>query len=269
METTYNVYFAGEILPGHQGDAVREALGRLFKAGDATLDKLFSGSLELIKRDCDKATALKYKQAMERAGAKPVIRRNEAGAAAAAPPAPQEPPRTLSMAERVAALAAGASAPVAAAPPATAPADATDASMSLAPAGADVLRPEERREHPVQEVDTSALSLAGTGARLSEAAPSPPPAPDTSHLSMGDVGEDIPTLARPAPPGEPDTSGISLCDAGGDFSDCAAAAPAAPALDLSAMELAPAGSGLLEERYRKPEAGAAPDTSHLSLDEPR
>ena len=74
METRYNVYFAGQLLPGQELTSVRDKLAKLFNADQQTLEKLFSGKAQLLKRDCDKATALKYKQAMERAGAQPVIK---------------------------------------------------------------------------------------------------------------------------------------------------------------------------------------------------
>ena len=44
-------------------------------------------------------------------------------------------------------------------------------------------------------------------------------------------------------------------------------APQPPAVDLSAMELAPAGSDVIEEQYRKREKPKAPDTDHISLEE--
>jgi len=101
MEARYNVYFAGELSAGHDLASVREQLARLFKADTATLDKLFSGKAQLVKRDCDRDTALKYKQAMEQAGAVPFIK-SIAQPAASAPAAG----KALSMAERIAALAA-------------------------------------------------------------------------------------------------------------------------------------------------------------------
>ena len=84
METRYNVYFAGQLLEGQELSTVRDNLANVFNADQQTLDKLFSGKAQLLKRDCDKATALKYKQAMERAGALPVIKQ----AVAAAPTQP-------------------------------------------------------------------------------------------------------------------------------------------------------------------------------------
>ena len=74
MEARYNVYFAGQLLEGQDPGSVRSSLAKLFNADEATLEKLFSGNAQLIKRNCDKATALKYKQAMERAGAQALIK---------------------------------------------------------------------------------------------------------------------------------------------------------------------------------------------------
>ncbi len=58
MEERYNVYFAGQVVEGYDLHSVRDKLAKVFNADQATLDKLFSGKAQLIKRDCDKATAL-------------------------------------------------------------------------------------------------------------------------------------------------------------------------------------------------------------------
>jgi hypothetical protein len=258
MSDNYNIYFAGELLPGHDGTEVRGRLAKLFNANDATLDKLFSGRRQLIKRDCDKATALKYKQAMEKAGAVPVITRSGEATAAPTEPTPEpaaRPPESASAADRIAAVAAGRDPDQPDADPA----------MHLEPAGADVLRPEERRTEQPADIDTSSLSLDATGARLSEEAPPPPQAPDTSHMSMGEVGDTIPNLDCGEIPPEPDTAAISLTPEGTDFSDCAPPDADSLDLDLSAIELAPEGSDVLEEEFRKKDNAAAPATDHLSL----
>jgi hypothetical protein len=224
MDERYNIYFAGVVLEGHDIAQVRLQLGKLFKADDLTLDKLFSGSPQMIKRNCDKSTALKYQQAMKKVGAKPLIRSAE-------PAAEQNNP-----------------------------------DFDLAPAGADVLRPEERTEIAQLEIDTSAISLADTGERLSELAPPAPAAPDTDHLSMGDVGEDIPNLDKGPPSLPPDTSGISLSPEGSDYSDCAPEPAGGPDLDLSALELADQGADMLDEQYKSEDKPAVPATDHLSLE---
>jgi hypothetical protein len=223
MDERYNIYFAGVVLEGHDIAQVRLKLGKLFNADDLTLDKLFSGSAQMIKRNCDKSTALKYQQAMKKVGAKPVIRAVEA--------AEQNTP-----------------------------------DFDLAPVGADVLRPEERPETEALEIDTSALSLADTGERLSELTPAAPAAPDTDHLSMGDVGEDIPNLDNGPPPPPPDTTGIALSPEGSDYSDCAPEPSGGPDLDLSSLQLADQGADMLDEQYKKEDKPVVPATDHLSLE---
>ena len=272
METRYNIYFAGQLLEGQELDSVRDKLAKVFNADQQTLDKLFSGKAQLLKRDCDKATALKYKQAMERAGAQPVIKASEAPVAEK----PSAPASTMSAAERIAALAAAPdddsyrSAPAEPAEPAgeKQPETATEAGgLNLAPAGTDVLRENERAEPLTREVDTAGLELDAAAQRLSEEPPPPPAAPDTSHLDMGEVGETIPNLLSNQQPLSPDTDAINLSPEGTDFTDCAAPEAAAPDLDLSGMDLAPTGTDVLDEKYRKREQAEAPSTDHISLDE--
>ena len=179
MEPLYNIYYAAEVLDGHQQAQVRAGLGKLFKANDATLDKLFSGTPQLVKKECDKVTALKYKQAMEKVGAKPmikVIKRVE-----------DEP----TAAERIAALAKSADVEwkdesVGAEPKI----DVSVYGLILLPVGYDVLRPNERQEQIVADIDTSTMVLSPPSATPVQTAPEPPPAPETDHLSMGGVGED-------------------------------------------------------------------------------
>ena len=267
MEPLYNIYYAGEVLAGFDQAQVRKSLGALFKAGDATLDKLFSGNAQLLKRECDKATALKYKQAMEKVGAKPVIKSLQSAQAEPAPP--EKAPQTA--AERIAALAAApdmggyqeAPAATASAPSTASAAD--DSDLGLEPAGTDVLKPEERSEPIVADIDTSAIDLDEHAERLSAEPPAPPPAPDTTHLSMGEVGEDIPTLAAGEAPVAPNTDNLDLSPAGTDFSDCAQPEAAPPELDLSSLELAPAGSDVLNEDERNRPASPPPPTDHISL----
>ncbi len=287
MQPRYNIYFAGEILDGQDLATVRSRLAKLFNAGDATLDKLFSGTPQLVKRDCDKPTALKYKQAMEKAGAKPLIKAAQQAETAPPPdakqPAPAAPEKTMSMAERIAALAAAPdvaygkerdqvaeaqSAPQAADPGSAAapqPGAATPGGLSLAPGGGELLAPAERPQAPARLVEVGNFETEGDYGRLSAEAPPPPPAPSTDHLHMGEPGETIPTLPRDQAPLSPNTDGISLSPEGTDFSDCASVDEEFPELDLTAMSVAPEGSDMLESEYRRSHDEAAPDTSHLSV----
>ncbi len=274
MEARYNVYFAGELRDGHKLANVRDQLARLFKADTATLDKLFSGKAQLVKRDCDRATALKYKQAMEQAGAVPLIK-SIAHLAETAPAAGKAP----SLAERIAALAA---APDVGYPhqagndtgPETgqlqqaAPPDAgDDGGIQLAPPGTAVLLPQERPAPAISKVTPPQLEIFASGMRLSEPRPEPPSAPDTRHLSAAEVGELLPNLPSATAPIAPDTSAISLAPDGTDLSDCAAPQPLPPEIDLSGLALAPAGAGVLESQYRVKHHQPAPATDHLALED--
>ena len=278
MDERYNIYFAGQIKAGADLASVRAQVGKLFNANQATLDKLFSGTPQLIKRDCDRATAQKYQAAIDRAGGIPVIKRVESSAAASAPVPPPPAPKPLTAAERIAALAAapdevrfkqgpGAAAPANPAPaPASAPTSpVTDTSgIALAPPGTAVLRESERSAPVVRNVDTSHLAFE-QAERLSAVPTPPPPAPDTSHLSMGAVGDSIPNLPSQAAPVAPDLSGLALSAPGTDFSDCAPPEPAPLNLDLSAMAALPPGTSTPEELDRQPLPVAVPSTDHISL----
>ena len=277
MEARYNIYFAGQLLEGQELSGVRSRIGKLFNADTATLDKLFSGKTQLLKRDCDKATALKYKQAMEQAGAVPVIKASATTAASASAPTPAPtaapaPAKAMTAAEKIAALAAAPDlgarkqAPAPAAPPADSGQPA-DGSITLAPAGSAVLLPDERPDPVGSDVQSPDLEVMPSGQRLSERAPAAPPPPDTSHLSEGAVGELLPNLPSLATPVSPDTSHIQLTPDGTDLSDCAAPATPPPALDLSGIVLAPPGADVLEPRYRRQQAPPPPVTDHLKLQE--
>lgn len=273
MDTRYHVYFAGELQEGHGAAEVRANIAKLFNADAATLDKLFSGQMQAIKRNCDRATAAKYKAAIEKAGAKPIIRVAEASDPVAAPaPAQEQPSKPLTAAEKISALAAAAETPPPAATPSAPSGNTTGpgeepGGISIAAAGSDVLRDDERSPVEAAEIDTSGLVLDAPTDRLAPETAPPPAAPDTSHLAMGEVGDQIPTLPRHETLLDPDTDSISLAPEGSDLSDCAPDAAATPQLDLSALDLAPAGSDVLDEEYRRRETARAPDTDHLALDD--
>jgi hypothetical protein len=262
LEERYNVYFAGQVMDGFDLSDVRSKLAKVFNADQATLDKLFCGKPQLIKRECDKATALKFKQALERAGAIPVIQRAELPTAVTnTTPAP-----AMTAAEKIAALAA--------APDETnylkgsqEPASADTSGIVLAPPGTEVLRENERAEPVIREVDTSELAVDATAERLSQEAPPPPAAPDTSHLSMGDVGDTIPNLGSTSAPLSPNLDGLALSAAGTDFSDCAGPEPSALLLDLTHLTALAPGDTTVDEQRRKPSVASAPSIDHISLED--
>ncbi|MFT7288227.1 MAG: hypothetical protein ACI87W_002343 [Halieaceae bacterium] len=243
----FNIYFAGECLEDKDSAAVRIAIQKLFKADDATMERLFSGTRQLIKRGCDKATALTYQKAISAAGAKPIITR-------AAAPASQTPE---SVAEP--GVVAGASSPPAQEP--------TQSPVSLAAPGSDVLAPGERPAVRPVSVATDHLSLAETGTRLAEATPPAPavPAPD---FAVAEVGSNLGPL-RPVENGPlPDTSALDLAPAESDLSEFNPPTAPPPQLSLDHLQLAEPGADLLAPGELQRHSAEAPDTSHLQLENP-
>ena len=201
----YDIFFAGECLQGRDPQAVRAALGRLFKADDPTLDRLFCGQRQRIKGGCDAATANKYRQALTAAGAKvsiaPASGRAAASPTAASPPAAAPDSGRLTLADAGERLGP-ASADVAA---------LTPPDFDLAEVGAD-LGPPPSPSPPAP--DTSGLSLAREGGDLSDCAPEPAPAPalDLSHMELAKAGSDLLSEAERQRPQAvaPDTAHLSL-----------------------------------------------------------
>jgi hypothetical protein len=233
MEPLFDVCYAGELLEGQDLQSVRLKLQKLFNANPETLDKLFSGKPQILKRRCDEATALKYQEAMAKAGAMALIR-----------PANNPKPTAI--------------------PKGTKPGAA--AGLVLTPPGSDVLRPDERAAPITADIDTSSLNITQVDSTVSNAQTDTGAAPDTTHLSLADAGDDTPNLTANQTASPPDTSGISLSPEGTDFSDCSPPPPPAPTVDLSGIKLAPTGADVLEQQYKKTDEGTAPDTSHISLD---
>jgi hypothetical protein len=232
----YDILFRGELLPGFSADTVRDNLARLFKASPETIARLMDGGTHALKKNADHATVVKYREAMQRAGAKAELR---AAADTPSMPAPA---------------------------PAPAPAAAIESSeLGLAPPGTELLAAHERTHAPDPGIDTSHLKLlpAFTQSPVSEQR-SAPAAPDTSHLSVAKAGEDLLTerAATKTPP-PPDISHLSLAAPGANL-EVLHPVDATLIPDISGITLAPPGAPLDEIRpQRKP---VNPDISRLRLE---
>jgi pyruvate/2-oxoglutarate dehydrogenase complex dihydrolipoamide acyltransferase (E2) component len=255
----FDIAFAGECLEGFAPDEVRAALGKLFKADAATLDRLFSGKRQRVKRGCDKATALRYQQAMSNVGARPIVTRSAGEAPAAAPP-------EGSSATPDPAGAAAKSSPTPA-PEANAT-TAQQADLSILPPGSDILTPQERHAVEPRELNLAHLSLAETGERLSDAQPPLQQSVQAPSLDVADLGSTLGPQTQPDVSTVPDISAIELAPEGHDLSDCSPAPAAPPDLDLDQLTLAPSGTELLLDEERQHTEFKTPDTSHLHLAEP-
>jgi hypothetical protein len=198
----YDIYFRGEILPGADEAQVKAAIAKIFKADDTKLAQLFSGKVNTIKKAVDKGTAAKFQQAFKKAGAKAVITLAKAS---------QEKAAEEKAAEEKAALGN-----VAKAEPKT----VEDSNWDVLPSGSDLLKPDERRNIPDANIDTSAIKMVSPFAEVEESERPAPPAPDVSHISVADVGEDMnPERAAPVPDLELDLSEFSVAEVGADLND--------------------------------------------------
>lgn len=238
----YDIYFRGEILPGADAAQVKSAIAQIFKADAAKLATLFSGKVNTIKKSVDKATAAKYQQAFKKAGAKAVITlaKEELSSEipAAAPVAAQQETAPLSESSPESSSKPDSTADSA---PDSTPAiqqAIADANWDVLPSGSDLLKPDERRDIPDVDIDTSSIKVVSPFAEIEVDNKPIPPAPDTSHISVAEVGEDMnPNKAPPA---------------------------ADLVLDLSSFSIAEAGAALTDQKEKK--APPAPDTSHIELE---
>lgn len=174
----FEIAFHGQVRPGVTPEQARARIGQLFQVGEEQLNVLFSGRRVVIKQGLDEASADKYRQAIERAGAVCVVDSMEpeqapAPAAQAAALAPSQPSHTGSASLR--------------------PRDAYMAAFSevqapdfdIAPVGADMQ--DEYEEFVALPIDLSALSLAPPGSDLEQLRPDiAPVTPNTDHLKLQD-----------------------------------------------------------------------------------
>lgn len=191
-DSKYDIYFRGEILAGADEAQVKSAIAKLFKADEAKLAQLFSGKINTIKKSADKATAAKYQQAFKKAGAKAVI--------------------TLAKEES--------SSQEASAKESSQASSQQASNWDVLPSGSDLLKPDERRDVPDANIDTSNIKMVSPFAEVEVEEKEIPPAPDVSHISVADVGEDMnPDRAAPAPELELDLSELSIAEPGANLSD--------------------------------------------------
>ncbi|MGE0087443.1 MAG: YbjQ family protein [Desulfococcaceae bacterium] len=83
-EKKYDLIFEGKVAEGQNRSTVAKNLMNLLKTDENGVKRLFSGGPSVIKKNMDRETAMKYKQAMNKAGA--LCRIEETGASPAPPP---------------------------------------------------------------------------------------------------------------------------------------------------------------------------------------
>ncbi|WP_211829572.1 hypothetical protein [Kistimonas asteriae] len=171
MTATYDLIFSGETNDDVGEAQVRKNVAALFKASPAQVEKLFSGKTVVLKNGLDEATAKKYQAALKKAGAVCQLRPKQSEKA----PAPQPEPSPAVAPEPKPSPEPSASDKTQISTP--------EAGISVEPAGTDV---QDKKPEPQYDVpDTSNISLRPqSGYLVDPAQDEPPPAPDTSHITL-------------------------------------------------------------------------------------
>lgn len=68
MDEKFRLVFRGELLEGQHRAVVKRRLAERLKLDDAQIEKLFSGSPVVVKRDADQETAARYQSVFKQAG---------------------------------------------------------------------------------------------------------------------------------------------------------------------------------------------------------
>ena len=201
MSESFRLVFRGEVLAGQHQAVVKERLGALLKIDGERLDALFTGKAVTVRKEADGATAERFASAFKRAGARLRLVPIEAPEPVAQPPQQDAQPAGFALAERGARL-------------------------------------QDPRAVESPAVDTSHLSLAEPGTRMSEQPTgSVPSAPDVSHLTIAAVGADIGLHKPPvAAPVDLDEIDFEVAPPGARMADAVADVPPPPP-DTSHLQL--------------------------------
>lgn len=238
--TEFDIVFRGDIVMGHQLTDVKQRLQQLFKADAAKIDALFTGRPVPLKRNLDEATATKYREVLQKAGARVEI--CATGSINFAPPTPVA---------------------------ARAPVVPRRAVWSLAPVGSFLLAPTERPKLSPVLVDTSRISLRAAEGNLLDATEQrqvPAAAVVAPDLDLAEVGENLlrddEHLALPLV--EIEVEDWDLADVGADLIS-AEERPmvATPEIAVGDYGLAPVGTDLGQIRPKV--EPLIPDISRLRL----
>jgi hypothetical protein len=244
----YDIYLTGKLADNVSPALAAQRLAGLFKSTPAAMAALITGKAQLVKRGVDKNTALKYRDALQKAGCEVACKA-----------------QSVAVEEKPTPIAARPTSATPAPASATTTPETPTSGLQLAPAGEDLLRVEERRTTAPVNVETAHLNLAPVGP-LPASAPAAAATPDISHLSLAAAGDNLLSESERAitPAITPDISGLSVTEAGAPIETLKSEiTPLRP--DTSGLELAPAGSDLLTPEQRQHPQTAAPNTDHITL----
>jgi hypothetical protein len=184
IDGKFDVVFRGQTVKNFDVDQVKSNLAKLFKSSPEAIERLFSGTEVVIRKDLDYSAAMKYQSALKSSGALALIKEVESAsneqpsdAVKSTPPSATAPPATptssLNTNEKVDTAAESSS-----------NVEPDDGALTIAKPGERILPPKDPEK---RDVDTSSLSLAGVGERILPPAKEEEVAkPSLDHLSLED-----------------------------------------------------------------------------------
>lgn len=197
-DARYDLYLSGELALGCDREAALRQLSALFKRPPEQVQKLLAGKATRIRKGLSEDELNRYQQGFDKLGILTEARVCE-------PEDTQD--RTAAAIARHAAAA-------------------SSEPLALAPVGTPVLRQQERPTPAKANVEVPALSLSGVGSQLSEPKSVSASAPDTSHLSVAEVGADLSEKHQPVTRDlDAMTASITVADVGAPLRDPKPAAP--------------------------------------------
>lgn len=250
-DKVFNIVFRGEIISGADEAAVKANVGKLFKANEQVLARLFSGEAIAIKKNVDKAGAMKYRALMKQAGA--VCYALEPGESL---DAPKTAPVT-----KVVVATKPASKPDNAKN--TAPVAEQKSEWSLAPAGSILVEPSVIEGVEIPDIDGITLAAVGVDIIENPVKRDAVPLPDISNINLAPVGSDVADPVEKIPVAIPNVTHIDLAPVGADVADPVEHDYPAPP-DVSGIKLAPPGSDVADPKPKVPELQV--NIKHIALE---
>lgn len=205
-ESLYNIVFRGELVGGADPAVVKENLAKVFKMDAGRVEKLFSGKAVVLKKNADKATAMKFRAVMKKAGAQCEMRPLEDAAQDTAAGGEQSQRASFAAREPQTAPLSGESEKAADASAASASSASSEGAAEPAPTAAGEPPVDQPAATPPDSELVGTIRMGGTGfSGEFEVAPTgtelgedsdrgEAAAPDISHLSLAPPGADLEEL---------------------------------------------------------------------------
>ena len=202
----FQILVNGTLTEGAQIEQVKQNIAKLFKTTPDKVEPMFSGRKLAVKKGLDKATALKYKTAINNAGLAAAV----VAMADEAPTSTDQTDTTADTSLDHASLAATGS--TMDETPVAAPADIDTSGLVMDSVGETLV---EATTTPEPDINIDQISMGEVGEDVTEYTPIPEPAIDISKLDMGEAGEDV-MQYEPVPEADIDISELSMADVGED-----------------------------------------------------